>query len=97
MKKTFLILAGTILLLAGCAKSTPENHTTVGVIVSIPKDGRELEIRHEKFPDGFMEGMTMTFETEDAKLAKGLKPGDKVRFTLGKKGDDYLVVAVKEI
>jgi Cu/Ag efflux protein CusF len=54
-------------------------------------------LTHEAFPDGFMEGMTMPFETADPRLVNGFKAGDKVKFTLSNKGGDWKIVAMEAV
>jgi Cu/Ag efflux protein CusF len=90
----FLALAAFVGL--GCAPAKPEQHSTTGVIDEIKAGGQAATITHEAFP-GFMEGMTMTFQSADPALFKGLKAKDKVRFTITKAGDDWKITAVQKI
>jgi Cu(I)/Ag(I) efflux system membrane fusion protein len=82
-------------LLAGC-HSKPEEHSTTGVVNAVEAGGKGINITHEAFPN-FMEGMTMTFPTGDPALAQGLKKGDKIRFTIARQGDDWLITKVEKL
>ena len=44
-----------------------------------PETGR-ITIRHEPIKSLDMEAMTMVFATQNAELAKSVKPGDKITF-----------------
>ena len=52
-----------------------------GQVANVLKDGAELVVDHEDIP-GYMAAMQMTLTVADPAEAKGLQPGDKVRFTL---------------
>ncbi len=92
----FGALASAILAAGlGCA-SNPERHSTVGIIDDIRGGGKWIEITHQDFP-GFMEGMTMTFEAADPKLAAGLAPGDTVQFTITKKDDSWPITSISKV
>ena len=92
--KTAALAAIALLLATTMACSGPESHSTHGVVRSIQAKGRVLVIQHEKFP-GFMEAMTMPFEVADPALARGLKPGDQVYFTLEKRGDGWQITSLQ--
>jgi len=94
---TLCTLALGLALLAGCSKAAapaPETHSTTGVVVEVRPN--VLVIQHQDFP-GFMKGMTMPFELADPSLAKGIKPGDKVSFTLTKTDQGYPLTAIQKI
>jgi Cu/Ag efflux protein CusF len=68
---------------AAKASATVETKTYegVGVVKSLnPKQGT-IEIDHEDIKD-LMPAMQMAFYVKDKSMLKGLKPGDKVAFTL---------------
>lgn len=91
----FLLAFALALPLALKADTAPEKHHGVGVVKGIEKGGKVLVIQHEAIP-GFMEAMTMPFELADPALAKGVKVGDHVRFTIVHKGDFWPIVALKK-
>ncbi len=74
----------------------PESHSTTGVIQEIQNGGKTLVIDHKDFP-GFMEGMTMPFDLAAPVLSKGLKAGDRVRFTITRQGDAWPITAIEKI
>ena len=91
------ILSLGLALLAGCSKApapAAETHSTTGVVVEVRPN--VLVIQHQDFP-GFMKAMTMPFELADPGLAKGIKPGDKVSFTLTKTEQGYPLTAIQKI
>jgi protein SCO1/2 len=64
------------------------------VRVIVP-DINRIIIDHENIP-GLMEAMTMIFEPDDPQLLNGLAPGNQVRFTLQKRGERLLLVAIEK-
>lgn len=73
------------------AKSDVREYTVTGDVVRLPAEGqREIIIKHDKIIDYRdstgnvvgMNAMTMPFWLSDPALAKNLKPGDRVQFTL---------------
>jgi Cu/Ag efflux protein CusF len=53
----------------------------VGVVVAaVPRAGR-LIVNHEEIP-GFMAAMEMSFSVASPSLLGGLKPGDRIQFTI---------------
>ncbi len=84
---TFRLLSLVIALML-CSQAmaqTPKERSRYfcgkGEVVSIAADAMSIVIRHERI-EGFMEAMTMRFKAEDGDVIEGLKPGDRVRFTL---------------
>src|SRR5919106_6635381 len=73
--------------------STEETWSARGVVQVVAPELNRIFIDHGDIP-GLMEAMTMAFEPEDPKLLDGLAPGDQVRFTLRKKGERLMVVAI---
>lgn len=59
------------------------SQTVVGegeIVTTVPKAG-QIVLEHGEIK-GFMEAMTMGYRIESPSLVEGLKPGDKVRFTI---------------
>ncbi len=79
----------------GRASETKQYHG-VGIIRGFEKKGAVVVIEHHAII-GLMEGMTMPFELADASLAKGLAVGDRVAFTLSRRGDFYPIVAIRKL
>jgi Cu/Ag efflux protein CusF len=58
-------------------------HTVVGkgeVVATVP-NASQLVVDHEEI-EGFMEAMTMGYRIDPPTLLEGLRPGDKIRFTI---------------
>jgi Cu/Ag efflux protein CusF len=94
-----LILALSLgLALASCQKPQPpaETHGTTGVITALSADHKIVTIKHQAFPDGFMEAMEMSFELADPKLADGFKVGERVDFTLERRSDSFPIVSLTQ-
>ena len=110
MKHTLSLALGALLLFgaAACNKAPEppkaaayepkpgETHATRGVIKEFGEGNKVAVIAHEAFPDGFMEAMTMSFELADPAMAKGLKAGDKVEFTLKYTGKGFPITVLKK-
>ncbi|MBI4369018.1 MAG: copper-binding protein [Elusimicrobia bacterium] len=94
MKKIFAVLT-LMLIFAGCATKGKE-HSTTGVIQEVRNGGVAVVISHEEFP-GFMEGMTMAFDTEKPSLAQGLAAGDKIQFTISDRSGSWRISAISKI
>jgi Cu/Ag efflux protein CusF len=61
----------------GVAKSV----TGEGKIIALVPETQEIVVEHEEIKD-FMDAMTMGYKVSPQSLLKGVKPGDKVRFTI---------------
>lgn len=69
--------------------------TVAGIVRAVlPKD-QTVVITHEPL-EGLMGSMTMPFRVGDPALARGLAPGDRVRFTLVASDKELLVVALRK-
>jgi Cu/Ag efflux protein CusF len=60
---------------------TTNSVTGLGKIIAITTSTGELVLDHERL-EGFMGAMTMGYKVSAQKLVDGLKPGDKVSFTI---------------
>jgi Cu/Ag efflux protein CusF len=67
-----------------------------GEVISVDDDLSGVTIKHERI-EGFMEAMTMHFKTESAEIARGIKPGDFVRFTLKDTSEKTRLVYIEKI
>ena len=69
-------------------------HEGIGVVVAIePRNGR-MVVDHEEIKD-FMAPMVMSYAVSPATLLRGLKPKDKVRFTID--ADKRVIVDIKAL
>lgn len=74
-----------------------ESHSAIGVIKAFGDGNKTVVIEHQAFKDGFMEGMTMSFELKSPDMAKGLKVGDKIDFTLTYEGRAFPITVITKI
>jgi Cu/Ag efflux protein CusF len=61
--------------------NAPKAVTGEGSVVAVVPATGQLVIQHGEIK-GFMDAMTMGYPTEPSSLLEGLKPGDKVRFSI---------------
>jgi Cu/Ag efflux protein CusF len=59
----------------------PKSVVGEGKIVALVPESQEIVVDHEEIKD-FMEAMIMGYKVSSSFLLKGVKPGDKVRFTI---------------
>jgi Cu/Ag efflux protein CusF len=82
------------LLLAQAQQSEPRrNFRGMGVVTAIEAAG-SLTINHEAI-EGLMSAMEMTFSVNPRALTKGVRPGDKIEFSV--EGKTYTIVALKVV
>jgi Cu(I)/Ag(I) efflux system membrane fusion protein len=77
------------------APATAKEYEVRGV-VSEPAEGGVITLDHEPVPALKWPAMTMPFPLARPDLAKGLKPGDKVRFTFRQQGDESVITAIEK-
>jgi Cu(I)/Ag(I) efflux system periplasmic protein CusF len=68
-----------------------------GEIRRVDKAKGTLLIRHGEIRSLNMSPMTMGFKLQDPKMADGLAPGDKIRFSVIQKGDDLIVTDLLKV
>jgi Cu/Ag efflux protein CusF len=62
-------------------KGAPKNVSAEGKIIVVVLENDQVVLEHGEIK-GFMDAMTMGYRVSPRSLVKGLKPGDKVRFTI---------------
>jgi Cu/Ag efflux protein CusF len=62
-------------------KGVPKSVTGEGKIIALVPESQEIVVDHEEIKD-FMDAMTMGYKVSSRSLFRGVKPGDKVRFTI---------------
>lgn len=65
-----------------------------GVVRIVLRDQGVVFLTHEAIP-GLMPGATRAFRTASPKLLEVLSPGDRIRFTLERRGKQSLLVAIE--
>jgi len=86
---------------AGSSKpeSRPERGTVTtyrgeGQILRVDSAQGRVTIAHKEII-GFMAAMTMTFRVKDSKLLDGVKPGDRVEFTLAETAQSVTISSIR--
>jgi Cu/Ag efflux protein CusF len=66
-----------------------------GEIRKVNKAAATITLRHGPIPSLNMPAMTMDYKVANPKFLDAFKPGDKVRFTADKIGDQYTVTRLE--
>lgn len=95
------VLAAVLVATAGCGPRTgdpagPRTFPVQGVVVELGDTPGDARIRHEEIP-GYMKAMTMSFSARPTNALDGLKPGDRIAFTLVDTGNDGWIEGVSRI
>lgn len=67
-----------------------------GVVTGLDPKAGTVTIKHGAIPAVGWPAMTMTFKATSGALLKGVKPGEKVAFTVRVKGQDNEVTALRK-
>lgn len=62
-------------------KGVPKFVTGEGKVIALVSGSHQVVVDHEEIR-GFMDAMVMGYNVDSPSLLKGLKPGDKIRFTI---------------
>jgi Cu/Ag efflux protein CusF len=76
------------------APAGARNWTVKGIVRGTIPAQNLIVITHEPIP-GLMGAMTMGFRAEPGRLLEGLLAGDLIEFTINKRGNELLMVAVR--
>ena len=95
MRRVAILLAGMLLLLAGCGRGS-SRHDARGVVRDVHHEYQQVVIDHEDIP-GLMPAMTMNFDVPDAALLDSFEPGQLIDFVVEFTGKSYRVVAAEVI
>lgn len=90
---TLLLLAW--LPAAGIAAAEPKPIVSVGTLNRLDANAGTVNISHEPVPTLGWPAMTMDFRVADVGQLKNLKSGDRVKFTIQQRGDQYLVTDLR--
>lgn len=107
--KTFTLLIALIAglsspLLAGASGTHNGSHTKIaatdtqshkakGTLNKVNPDG-SVNITHGPVASLGWPGMTMNFQVKDKALLKGINPGQKISFEIGKTASGYVITAI---
>ena len=94
MKRIAITLI-TALTLSGAAlaQGLP---TVTGTVEKVDTAQGKVTIDHGAIPNLDMDAMTMVFRAQDPNLLKGIKAGDKVRFTADRVNGQISVTTIKK-
>ncbi len=87
------LAASLVLSGAAFAQGTP---IVSGTVEKVDAAQSKITIDHGPIPNLDMEPMTMVFRAQSPALLKGLKVGDKVRFTADRVNGQISVTSIKE-
>ena len=63
------------------APNAPQTAVGDGKIIAVVPNSNQIVLEHGPI-EGFMDAMTMGYQIDPPSLARGLQPGDQVRFTI---------------
>lgn len=82
---------------APAAQPTSQNLPTVsGTVEKVDAAGGKITIEHGAIPNLNMDSMTMVFRAQDAAMLKGVKQGDKIRFTADRVNGQITVTTIRK-
>lgn len=80
---------------ANVAAAEPKPIVSVGTLNRLDANAGTVNISHEPVPALGWPAMTMDFRIADVGQLKNLKSGDRVKFTIQPRGDQYLITDVR--
>lgn len=89
----------TALLLASLAvlASAQDLPTVEAEVRRVDTGAGKVTLKHGEIKNLDMPPMTMVFRVKEGGLLTGIKPGDRVRFTVDKVGGDYTVLSLEPL
>lgn len=94
MNPTIRILCATALTLLSAA-AFAQTSSANGEIKKVDIAAGRVIIKHGELKEMNMQAMTMPFNVKDRALLEGVKPADKVQFTVEKNGSEWLVTKIE--
>jgi Cu/Ag efflux protein CusF len=79
----------------GIETLAPGDWSAQGIVRAVAPEINRIVIDHDAIP-GLMEAMTMVFEPENSQLLNGVTSGDRVRFTLRRRGERLMLVTIQK-
>ena len=67
----------------------------MGRVVAVDRAAGRITLEFRPIPQLFLEGGTRVFRVDDPASLKGVAPGDKVRFAVGRNGRSYTVTHIE--
>jgi Cu(I)/Ag(I) efflux system periplasmic protein CusF len=97
-RRAWLLTTGAFVaaaMLGHASLALAASDTAVGDVTKVDRDPPRLTIRHGELKALDMPAMTMAFRLQSPTLADGVKPGDRVRFTVEKINGQYVLTRVE--
>lgn len=95
MKKNLLSSFSFVFLLASLSVFAAPLHD--GVVKKLDQKKATVTLQHGDIAEVNMPAMTMSYPVRHAQGLANLHPNDKVRFTMEKKQDDYIVTHIEAV
>src|SRR5262245_54181942 len=92
----FFILSALVVAACGTTRSDERRYTLQGQIVAIDPSHKSVIVKHEEIK-GFMPGMTMPYDVENAKALDGMRAGDLINATLVVFSNGAHLTAIKKV
>jgi protein SCO1 len=70
-----------LLLVTVLSAQSIQRYDVTGLVLSVDAPHRTVLVSHDRIP-GYMDAMTMPYRVDNPRALDGLKPGDKIEFTL---------------
>lgn len=97
MTKSKFIAATMLAVLLGAAPVAAQTTPTVeGTIKKVDTEQGKVTIDHGKIPNLDMDAMSMVWKVKEPDMLKGLKAGDKVKFTADRVDGALTVTSIKK-
>lgn len=82
---------------APAAPAAPANTPLVsGTVQKIDEAAGKVTLDHERIPNIDMDAMTMAYKVQDPALLKGLKPGERVRFSADRVNGSIAITRIQK-
>ncbi len=90
-QRAALVVAGACVATTLAFAAAPQ---VDGEVRSVDVKAKSVTLKHGPIPNADMGPMTMSFPVKDSAALAKLKPGDKVKFTAEKVGDQIVVTSI---
>ena len=78
-----------------CTLARAATELTEAEVRKVDLDTNKVTLRHGEIRNLEMPPMTMVFQVKEPEMARGLKPGDKVKFSAEKVGGKLTIVHIE--
>lgn len=75
----------------------PQSAQGTGIVQSVDAKAASVTLKHDPIPSLQWPAMTMPFTLAKPELAKGLVPGQKVKFVLENSNNGYRITSIKSV